>query len=441
MQAWDDFLKKQEGRLGKEVVQQWLRALKVVHFDSANLYLEAKDTFQVQWFEEHIRPLVKKAFFNNNFRLIKVHLSLETAATPTHKYPPSEAPSPISFSPDPIDPSMTLHNFVFGQANQVVSAFFDEMISGKQPLATFNPVYIWGDVGSGKTHLLCALCAIFKRRALRALYTRAETFTEHVVKAIRSSEMQAFRRAYRHVDILLIDDVHLFSRKHATQEELFHTFNALHSAGCQIILSSSSPSALLEDIEPRLVSRFEWGVSMHLKNLKAEELKEVVLQRAKNLHFPLSDTMIEFVVDTFPTSKAVHMALEALVLRSHQRSIHSLSLEPKTARHLLADLIEAAAKTVLTPEKIITVVASITGISKKDLLGKSQTQECSLSRQIAMYLCRQELHLSFQGIGRIFSRDHSTVMTSVRQIEKKLEQSDKEIFTFLSDVRFSLNKN
>src|ERR1700722_9176206 len=282
MRAWEEFIKKQEKTLGTEVAERWLHTLNVVHFDSGNLYLEAKDPFHVIWFEEHIRPLLKSNLLNNNFRPIKVHLTVSEAAAPGYKskkekrkLPPA---APLVF--DKLDAAMTLENFVMGTNNQVLFRFICE-ISGYNPRenrfegpptpTAFNPIYLWGGSGCGKTHLLMALAHAFNKRGLHALYTRAETFTEHMISAIRSSEMQSFRKAYRHVDVLLVDDVHLFPPKSATQEEFFHTFNTLHTAGRQIILSSKCAPAMLEEIEPRLVSRFEWGINIHFEQLKTNE--------------------------------------------------------------------------------------------------------------------------------------------------------------------------
>jgi len=428
MRAWEEFIKKQESLFGSEVVNQWLRALKVVHFDSANLYLEAKDSFQVLWFEEHIRPCLKSHLLNNNFRPIKVHLSVvsenaSVAEGPKSKKQMKKTQPPLQFIFDKLDPSMTLDNFVVGNENQVLSRFIGELTGSH---ADFNPIYFWGSPGCGKTHLLTALAQAFCKSGFNALYARAETFTEHVVSAIRASEMQSFRKAYRHVDVLLIDDVHLFARKWATQEEFFHTFNALHSSGRQIILSSKCAPPLLEEIEPRLISRFEWGINIHFEKLDSEESKKMLMKRCDSLDFPLDQEVIKLLLQKFRSSKSLNRALEALVLRSHlekKRSSHNI--DKNAAERMLADLLLQEEQTALSPGKIISAVSTIYGIRHEDLLGKSQSQECSLPRQIAMYLCRQELKLPFQSIGQIFGRDHSTVMTSIKQVEKRLEERER----------------
>ena len=437
MRVWEEFIKKQETLLGSEVVNQWLRTLKVVHFDSANLYMEAKDSFQIHWFEEHIRPLLKSQLLNNNFRPIKVHLSVvseNTTTEPKSKKQKEKSP-PLHFTFDKLDPSMTLENFVVGNENQVLARFISELTGST---ATFNPIYFWGGLGCGKTHLLIALAQAFRQKGLNALYARAETFTEHVVSAIRASEMQVFRKAYRHVDVLLIDDVHLFARKGATQEEFFHTFNALHSLSRQIILSSKCAPTLLEEIEPRLISRFEWGINIHFEKLDGEERKQMLEKRCDSLNFPLDQEVIKWLLQKFQSSKSLNRALEALILRSHlEKRRNSQQIDKNAAEKMVADLLLQEEQTALSPEKIISAVSTIYGIRNEDLLGKSQSQECSLPRQIAMYLCRQELKLPFQSIGQIFGRDHSTVMASIRQVEKKLEE--KELYSSLLEIKGMLN--
>ncbi len=448
MQTWTAFVHKQELLLGQEAAARFLHPLKVVHFDSGNLYLEAKDSFQLEWFEEHIRPLLKSQLHSPNGRSIKVHLTLaNTEPLPTGKGKAKAKVPPLVFFNDKLDPLMTLQRFVARKSNAPLFRLISELTGYNValgtfekptlPLATFNPLYLWGPGGCGKTHLLMALTHAFKAAGLNALYARMETFTEHVVAAIRNSDMYHFRKLYRHVDILLIDNVHQLSRKYATQEEFFHTFNALHSSGRQIILAANCPPSLLEEIEPRLTSRFEWGINLHFEKLGIEDLKEVLQGRCQSLDFPLSEKVSGFLLNTFPTTSSLYLALETLILRCHleKRGTNSEELEPHTVESLLADLIKKELTSALSPEKIHTAVAAVCGIRVQDLVGKSQHQEISLPRQVAMYLCREELRLPFQAIGRLFERDHSTVMTSVKLIESRLQNADKELLTTLVEIR------
>ncbi|MBY0529509.1 MAG: chromosomal replication initiator protein DnaA [Rhabdochlamydiaceae bacterium] len=442
MQAWNTFLEIQENLLGKELVDKWLRSLVLVHFDSANLYLEAKDSFQVTWFEEHIRPQLKTKLFNNNHRPIKVHITIpEEGSAPQAdlkkgKSKQLSAP-PLILNPDPLDPSATLDTFIAGKSNGILFQFFQELIENKIAKGAFNPIYLHGSSGTGKTHLLMALSAAFSKIGISTLYVRSETFTEHVVSAIRSAQMQHFRQSYRNIDLLLVDDVHIFARRAATQEEFFHTFNALHTAGKQIILAANVAPLYLEEIEPRLISRFEWGITFHLEKLDTAELSQVLKNRCKALEFPLSQEVIDFLIQTFPPHPhTLNRALDTLILRTHLgKNQNPIALNRNTAAHLLKELIESEKQSALTPQKVISSVAGYYGISSEDLLGKSQTQECVLPRQIAMHLCRTQLHLPFMKIGNLFSRDHSTVMTSVKQIQSKIEQREPELTLALMEIK------
>lgn len=439
MEAWERFLKELEGVFGQEVIDKWVRSLNIVRFDSRNLYLEAKDPFQVLWFEEHIRPRLTSPLLNNNFRPIKIHISSNQSLQTTQKGSKKKTPAPASPSiildPAPLNPFFTLDNFVIGNKNTLLFRFLSELKSvAKQRVTLFNPIYLWGSHGCGKTHLLTGIAQEFKNEGLNVLYARSETFTEHFVLAIRASEMQAFRKAYRQVDVLLIDDVHLFAKKNATQEEFFHTFNALHTAGKQIILSSNLPTQQLAEIEPRLISRFEWGINLQFFSLDQEELKAVLLQRSQALQFLVSVDVIEFLIDHFSSCHSAQSALEALMLRCHLKGKDPATLDPSTTKELLADLIEGEKKEILTPEKVIQLVSEHYRMREKELLGKSQAKEHSLPRQIAMYLCREKLHLTLAKIGELFQRDHSTVMTSIRLIKKRASEPDKEIANALEEL-------
>ncbi len=440
MHIWEDFLKRQEEKLGKALTDKWLRTLKVLHFDACNLYLEAQGAFHVLWFEEHMRPIISKELVNNNFRPIKVHLTTQETTpgdkkpskrTKGEKNPDKNKPTYI-FHPDKIDPNATLNQFIVGEENDLA---FRILMGAIEQLGTLNPLFLWGGASAGKTHLLMGLAQVLKNKGLRALYTRTETFTEHFVGAIRASSMQEFRKAYRNVDVLLVDDVHLLARKDATQEEFFHTFNALHLAKRQLIFTSQLAPPFLEDIEPRLVSRFEWGVALQIHRLSKSELAGLLEKRCQALAFELSPEVHAFLIDSFHSSQALNQALEALILRLHlKKDEEREALTKITVRELLLDLVEQEQNAALSPHRIIQVVAAHHGIRPEDILGKSQNQECSQPRQIAMFLCRTELNLPFPQIGRIFARDHSTVMTSVKQVKQRLDEHDPELLSALQRI-------
>lgn len=438
MQAWEHFLQSQEAELGADTVQKWLRTLKVQRFDACNLYLEAKDSFQALWFEEHIRSKAQVKLLNGNNKRIKIHLDVANSPKKAKKRPNSlkernPKASPFQLNFDDLDPHCLFQHFMLSEENKLTHKLLLE-IAGLSPqvhsttLGTFNPIYLYGSTGTGKTHLLMSLAHVLRTQGLRTIYVRAETFTDHVVTAIRAGEMSVFRQAYRNIDVLLVDDVHVFSRKGATQEEFFHTFNTLHLEGKQIVLTANCAPQELQLIEPRLVSRFEWGIVLPLKPLKNEEARQLLTAKSQALHFALPIKIADFLLDTFTSnSKALIRALEALVLRLHLDSKNTLAaLTPTAAKILLSDLIEEELQSAITPAKIIQAVAEHYGIRTEDILGKAQTRECTLPRQLAMHLCRHQLNMPYMKIGDLFSRDHSTVMASVKHIQKGLDQDDRD---------------
>src|SRR3990167_5719191 len=260
MKAWDDFLYFLEGKFGKSLIDKWVCSLKITRFDACNLYLEAADSFQVIWYQEHILPLAKKHLLDNNKHPIKVFLS-SPDTTPIQSTAHTSSPFEIRFESDPLMPHATLSHYVVTPKNQTSFQIickllgFDPLTGKRTPLLAdkFNPLYLYGPSGIGKTHLLMAAASELRNQNLQVFYVKADTFTEHVVHAILNGQMQLFRQTYRKLDVLIIDDVEVFGRKNATQEELFNTFNTLHTAGKQIILSAHVNPRLLEYIEERLI--------------------------------------------------------------------------------------------------------------------------------------------------------------------------------------------
>lgn len=438
MRAWEDFLVLQEAELGVETVHKWLKTLKVTKFDARNLFLEAKDPFHALWFEEHIRQKILSKFVNNNNK--KIHVHLRIANSPESKKNPSSkgrtnSHQAFSLTFDEPDPYHTFEHFVVSDTNTLTYKFFHQLCetSNSSPsLGSFNPIYIHGTSGTGKTHLLMAVAKALMSKGLKVLYSRAETFTEHVVSSIRQGAMGIFRQTYRNSDVLIIDGVEVFSKKGATQEEFFHTFNTLHMEGKQIILSANCTPAELQHIEPRLVSRFEWGLVMNLFPLNSDELMRALQQKANVLKFPLHQRVLDFLIENFTSSpKSLIKSLEALILRSHlnsqQHTQSSTQITVPLAQQILSDLILEEKQHTLTPDKVIQFVAEVFGIKAEDIKGKGQTRESVFPRQLAMYACRNKLKMSYTKIGEFFVKDHSTVMSSVKNIQQGLDSNNKEV--------------
>ncbi len=433
MQSWIDFLDAEEKKLGKEATEKWLRSLRILKFDACNLYLEANDSFQINWFKEHISPFLVSRLHNSNGRPIKVHLNLPPDKTP--QKPEENKQIKPDFSSDILESTAIFSQYYPGEGNKLPFQFLSEL-STKIPLGSYNPIYIYGKEGVGKTHLLMALANSLIKQDLKVSYVKAETFTSHVIKAFRGALIDQFRKCYRHLDVLILDDIHLLANKKATQEEFFHTFNTLHTLNKQIILSADRAPSNLSEIEDRLISRFEWGITLPLQPLLQTELKYVVQKRLEMLRFNLSDEIITFLTQTFQHHSSLCRSVEALALRSH---INTQDYTLETTKEALKSLIEEESVKRLNSEKLLEIVADFFNLTIEDLIGKSQKKEYVQPRQIAMYLFRRELKMPYLKIGKVFSRDHSTVMSSVKLIAKGIEDKNQDITVPLAGIVCFLN--
>ncbi len=434
MQAWEEFLIELEKSFGKETIDKWLRTLKIQRFDACNLHLEPTDSFQVMWIEEHILPIAKKKFRNNNGHQIHIHLQVieKKRGEPDFSEP---VISFLKFESDVIYPHCTFEQYAWSKNNEMTYKILCNLIDSSDSNRP-NPIYIHGPPGTGKTHLLMAAANHLIIRGLKVFFVKAETFTQHVVNAIRSSKMQSFRQQYRSCDVLIIDDVDVFGRKAATQEEFFHTFNTLHTAGKQIILSSRSPPRHLEYIEERLISRFEWGISLPLEKSFDQAILSQILEMRSHLYkSEINKVLSNYLLKNFSSPAALSRALE--YLQSHMEAPLQV-LELSHVEPILKKLADVEQKQLLNPERILDSVALAFGIRKEDILSKSQTRDAVLPRKIAMYLLRKELKLPYMKIGDLFGRDHSTVMSSIKQIKEELDANNPDIAYYFNQLRSSL---
>lgn len=436
MKLWQEFVQAQESSLGKEAVSKWLQPLKIAHFDARNLYLETDDPFAIHWFEEHIRSKACKSFVNNNNAPIKIHLALTQALSTPKKQKKSWKPN-LNLSPDSLDPQATFDLFVPGECNELTVRLFKNILDKKE---VFNPVFLTGPLGCGKTHLLMAAASYLTNKGFSCFYVRAETFTDHLIGAIRNGANHTFRTLYRNHDYLLVDDIDSIAGRQATQEEFFHMFNALHTAGKQMIFAARQLPRSSLHIEPRLTSRFEWGIVLSITSLKSCEYKELLLKRLEHLSFPLPDETISYLLEHFDSASSLIAAVNALMLSAHLNHELSQKLIPDKAAVILEKLLLEEQSVKLTPEKIISCVCDVCHTAPSDILGKSQKQECVLPRQIAIYLCRLHLNMPFKKIGAVFSRDHSTIMTSVKLMEEKLNQKNQEISQLIQEISYKLKR-
>lgn len=443
MRAWEEFLLLQDKEIGTNTVDKWLRSLKVLCFDACNLYLEAKDSFQVTWFEEHIRHKVKSSLVNNNGKLIRVHVNSVDKSTSSlyREKQIQDKTAYFTMQYGNVNPDMTFANFLVTAENDLPFRILQEFTKPSPDFTgfPFNPIYLFGPEGSGKTHLMQAAVNVLRESGGKILYVASELFTEHLVTAIRSGEMQRFRSFYRNVDALFIENIEVFSGKGATQEEFFHTFNSLHTEGKLIVISSSYAPGDLKSIEERLTSRFEWGVAVPIHPLTKEGLRSFLIRQMEIFNVRIEETALEFLIHSLSSNmKTLLHAMKLLSKRVTFKKINHQLLYETDLQALLHDVLEAAESVRLTPSGIVRAVAQYYGVSQESILGRSQSREYVLPRQVAMYLCRQKLSLSYVRIGDVFSRDHSTVISSIRTILQKVEEGVDDISTTIQDLTKSL---
>ena len=434
MYEWEQFIPKIERAYGKKAVETWVRSLSITRFDACNIYLDVEDPFVAAWVTEHLIPLAEKELKNQNGHKIALHLA-QNGPSPN---PPLTAPPAISslYVSNPLTPHCIFSQFIVNQVNMVPYHILYNAVQQDQKEG-YNPLFVFGPKGVGKTHLLMACAQALQDRGKSVLFVSGETFTEHVVKAIRGSKMGDFRHSYRNIDALVIDDIQTIGKKHATQEELFHTFNTLHVAGKLIILSANVNPQLLEDVEPRLISRFEWGITLPLKSLdESRYMKELIQMRAQFYSLPLDKPAIEAIHKRCTQAHVLSRIVNALIRSKEAKQAH------KTAPMSLAQCLPYIEKVLHQTQEegfndqwILQTVAECFGVRIEDIVAKSQTKEAVLPRQIAMFLLRKELNFPFMKIGKLFNKDHSTVMSSIKQVEKSIDKQDSESLYYLNAIR------
>jgi chromosomal replication initiator protein len=305
-------------------------------------------------------------------------------------------------------------NFVVGPSNKLPHAA--AVAVADQPALAYNPLFLHGSVGLGKTHLLQAVChtLLGRRRDMKILYLSCEFFTNHFISAVKSGDLLSFRNCYRHADMLLIDDINFLARKEQTQEEFFHTFNALYNSGKQIVLSSDSPPKEIPTLEERLVSRFKWGLVAELEPADFETRMLIVKRksRIRNEEFP--DDVCEFIADRFTSNIR---ELEGAILkvigvsRLHERRV-DLALAKEALRPLLAP-----SRRKVTIERIISEVTRHYEVRQADLQSRKRSKSIAFPRQVCMFLARRLTDHSLEEIGGYFGgRDHTTVIYATDKI-------------------------
>jgi chromosomal replication initiator protein len=327
---------------------------------------------------------------------------------------------PVTLSNQTINARYTFENFVVGASNRLAHAA--SLAVAENPAQAYNPLFLYGGVGLGKTHLLHAIGNYGASRGQQILYVSSEEFTNDLINAIRSHKTQAFREKYRWIDVLLIDDIQFIAGKESTQEEFFHTFNTLHGQDKQIIISSDRPPKALSTLEERLRSRFEWGLTADIQPPDFETRMAILRSKAERAGKKVPGEIIEVIARRVQSNiRELEGALTRVVAFV---DLSGLPLTPKLVETALADLLPRRSK--VEPGEVVESVADAFGINMDRMLSRERSREVALPRQIAMYLLREESKISLPSIGETLGgRDHTTIMYGCNKISDLLERDDQ----------------
>ncbi|HEY8469756.1 MAG TPA: chromosomal replication initiator protein DnaA, partial [Longimicrobiales bacterium] len=319
----------------------------------------------------------------------------------------------------PLNERYTFDRFVVGANNQLAAAAAHAV--AEAPARMYNPLFIYGGVGLGKTHLMHAIghAVLAREPSKRVVYLSSERFTNELINAIQSGTTAEFRKLYRQIDLLLVDDIQFLEGKRQTQEEFFHTFNALYEAQRQIVLTSDRPPKEIPGLEERLVSRFEWGLVTDIKPPDLETRAAILRKKAEEDQLVLADEVLDFIARNCRSS--VRELEGAIIKLLAYSSLTRREITIDLAREALGGVLRAQEPPELTPDLIRAQVAQSWGVTVEALSSKRRTKDLTVPRQVAMYLMRQLLGLSLVEIGRLFGgRDHSTVIHSIEKVEQEM---------------------
>jgi chromosomal replication initiator protein len=453
-EAWTTLLDRARGELPEHVVSTWLQPLAAQEFDGRRLILTAPDLWSVEWNEskhtqilEAMGPIcfghpVEIRFTVEQERLSRSQMDLFAPA----------ASSGIqgTFQGQKRDTTATLNTrytfseFVVGRSNELAYAAANAVSAA--PGKTYNLLFIHGPTGIGKTHLMQAIAheILGRNPSCRVMYVSTEQFTNDVITSIAKRSMPDFRRRYRETDLLLVDDVHFLGGKEATQEEFFHTFNAIYEAGRQVVLTSDRPPSEIPRLEARLVSRFEWGMVADITQPDLEHRIAILRRKAETDHLErtIPDDVLGFVANHVQTN--VRELEGSIIKLLAYSSLRGRPVSVEIAREALRDKVRSGESRPAKSSRhdrlraIQQKVAQEWGVSVEGLQAKSRTRAVTVPRQVAMFLSRELLGLQLVEIGSAFGgRDHSTVIHSLDRVSAMIEES-AEFRTRVEKVRESL---
>ena len=449
IEKWDEILEivKKEHDLSDVRFDTWLKPLKVYDVSGNVVTIVASDQ-------------VRLSYINKNYKLpLQVTISEVTGMTdcevkfilpedvPAKKSTSEAAPDQNSRFKDRceeanLNPKYTFNTFIVGSNNKLAQAA--ALAVAESPGNTYNPLFIYGGAGLGKTHLMHSIGHFILERnpEAKVLYVTSEEFTNEVIESIRSgnaSAMNKFREKYRTIDVLMIDDVQFIIGKESTQEEFFHTFNALHSAGKQIILTSDKPPKDMETLEERIRSRFEWGLMADIGAPDYETRMAILRRKVESDDMSLSDDILNYIANNIKSNiRELEGALNKLLAYSN---LEKTEITMEIAKKELQNIITPDKPREITPQLIIEVVSEHFQISLDQMISKNRSNEIARPRQIAMYLCKTMTDIPLDSIGSLLGgRDHSTIIHGIKKIADEYD-SNEQTRNLIETIKKKINPN
>ena len=421
---WGKILGHMEDRLTAPVVSTWFDDAKVIELTEDRLILYSPSEFRRDTIQRRCDGYIRDAMKDLFDKDITVEVFGEEELNAFRNK--NRKPDFIEFNPQ-----FTFDNFVVGSSNQF--AHGAAIAVANNPADSYNPLFIYGPSGLGKTHLLYAIAGHIhnKHPEFNIVYIKGDQFTNEMIKALQGGKNFEFRNKYRNADLFLVDDIQFIAGKESTQEEFFHTFNNLYENHKQIVLTSDRSPSDMQKLEERLKTRFEWGLLADIQPPDYETRMAIIKNKAIHLGLDLPDDVCDFIAENVTSNVR---QIEGTVKKIHAyHNLNGMTLDIPNVKRAITDIINTTS-ILPTPALIISEVSRFYGIEETVLRGTLKNKSTAEARQIAMYLVRKMLNLSYPDIGREFGRDHTTVLHSVNKIESLLQKDDHPLHKTIQDI-------
>ena len=446
---WEKSLQFIKEKVSQQNFETWIRPIKISSMEGDNITLNVPNKFFKDWLIENYHPVIKEAIASVAGIDLKVDLQIaqESKQKPSsprrhgdhQEKPRSQKKTVRSRVNQSLNPHYSFERFVVGPCNQFAHAA--SVSVAEQPAKNYNPLFIYGGVGLGKTHLLNAigLHALVQHPEMNVVYVSAEEFMNELINSIRYDRMPKFREKYRNIDCLLIDDIQFVAGKEKTQEEFFHTFNTLHDSGKQIVVTSDKFPKDIPNMENRLRSRFEWGLIADIHPPEIETKIAILEKKAQENKMVLPQNVAYYVASNVESNIR---ELEGYLIRiSAFASLTGKDIDINLTKEVLKKMLKRNEKEEVTIEEILKTVAGKLNVKVSDIKSQKKNKNLVSARQIAMYLARKMTDASFPDIGeKIGGRDHSTVIYSNNKIKNALEE-DANLKKIVQEIEDTLYKN